>query len=124
MAVTGWKVDPADRTRLLELFPPAWPDVIADHVTLDAGATERTPLPPASVGKIVGHVDDGLGLQVLVVAVDGTTDRPDGSTYHISWSLDRARDCKPVESNEVIARLGFELLDQSLPVRLIPARLS
>ena len=27
----------------------------------------------------------------MVVELDGTTDRPDGSTYHITWSLGPGR---------------------------------
>lgn len=122
MAVTGWKLDPEERAALLARFPPAWPDVIADHVTLDAQAKRDTPLPRATEATIVGTIDDGEGLQALVVAIDGTTDRPDGSTYHITWSLDRKRGRKPVQSNEVIAKLGWRPLDAPLPIRIIPAR--
>src|SRR3546814_9902597 len=51
-------------------------------------------------------VDDGEGLQALIVSIDGSTDRPDGSTYHITWSLDRSRGRKAVQSNDVIAERG------------------
>ena len=122
MAVTGWKVDADDRQRLLARFAPRWPDVIADHVTLDAKADVRTPLPSSVSAQIVGEFDDGEGLQALVVAVDGSTDRPDGSTYHITWSLDRSRGRKPVESNDVIRARGWRPLKQPVPVALIPAR--
>lgn len=87
MAVTGWKLDAADRPRLLARFPPRWPDVIADHVTLDADAAQDGPLPHDVRAQIVGHADDGRGLEALVVAIDGSTDRPDGGTYHISRAL-------------------------------------
>lgn len=122
MAVTGWKLDSATRQTLLELVVPTWPDVIADHITLDAHSDRDMPLPQAGDAVIVGEIDDGQGLQALVVAIEGTTDRPDGSTYHITWSLDRTRGRKPVESNEVIARLGWRTLDAPLPIRIIPAR--
>ncbi len=58
----------------------------------------------------------------MVVTVNGAADRPDGSTYHITWSLDRARGREPVESNEVIARLGWRPLADPVPIRIIPAR--
>lgn len=122
MSVTGWKLDTQERQALLDRFPPAWPDVIADHVTLDAHAGSRTPLPEAREAIVVGIVDDGEGLQALVVSIEDTTDRPDGSTYHITWSLDRKRGRKPVESNAVIARLGWRELDDQRPIRIIPAR--
>lgn len=122
MIVTGWKLDRVDRAKLLERFAPEWPDVIADHVTLDAKARRDDPLPPVSRAEIVGSVNDGVGLQALVVAIDGSTDRPDGSTYHITWSLDRSRGRKPVESNTVIAERGWDGLDKPIPVRVTPAR--
>lgn len=121
MPVTGWLLDPEEREALLERFPPEWPDVVAHHVTLDARARDGAPLPTAERGEIVGGIDDGEGLQALVVAIEGTTDRPDGSTYHITWSLDRARGRKPVQSNEVIAARGYRALDDPVPIRLIPA---
>lgn len=122
MAVTGWKLDPEEREALLARFPPEWPDVVADHITLETDAGKDDPLPEAWVAEIVGGVDDGEGLQAMVVAIDGSTGRPDGSTYHITWSLDRARGREPVQSNEVIAARGWRPLDERVPIRIIPAR--
>lgn len=122
MRVIGWKLDRADRAKLLERLAPHWPDVIADHVTLDAHAAADAPLPPACRAEIVGSAGDGEGLQAMVVAIDGSTDRPDGGTYHITWSLDRARGRKPVESNAVIAAHGWQRFDRPIPVRVVPAR--
>ena len=120
--VTGWKLDATDRERLLERFRPAFPDVVADHVTLRTGTNASTPLPRETRGEVVGEIDDGAGVQALVVTIGGTTDRSDGSTYHITWSLDRARGRRPVESNAVIARLGWRSLPEPVPIRLHPAR--
>src|SRR3546814_15220437 len=52
------------------------------HVTLRVGATPETPLPRKPDALIVGRAADGQSLECLVVELDGTTDRPDGSTYH------------------------------------------
>ena len=120
--VTGWKLDTADRERLLEHFRPLFPDVVADHVTLRTGTNASTPLPRATCGQVVGEIDDGAGVQALVVRIGGATDRSDGSTYHITWSLDRSRGRRPVESNVVIARLGWRSLAEPISVRLRPAR--
>ena len=122
MSVTGWKLDEDQRSDLLKRFPPEWPDVVADHVTLDAQAATGAPLPTASKAEIVGGINDGEGLQAMVVAIDGETDRPDGGTYHITWSLDRARGRMPADSNAVIATRGWRPLDDPVSVRLIPAR--
>lgn len=120
--VTGWKLDEAERQRLLEICPPIFTDVVADHVTLRTGTNSQTPLPSARHGEIVGEIDDGAGVQALVVRIGGTTDRSDGSTFHITWSLDCARGRRAVESNAVIARLGWRSLPEPIPIRLKPAR--
>jgi hypothetical protein len=114
----GWLLDDADRHSLLTHFPPAWPDVVAHHVTLASGTT--APLPIETSGEVVGEVGDGEGLQALVVAIGGTTDRPDGGTYHITWSLDRAAGRQPVQSNDVIAARGWHAVDP-IPIRLEPS---
>ncbi|MBC7985831.1 MAG: hypothetical protein H7X93_04050 [Sphingomonadaceae bacterium] len=120
--VTGWKLADADRQKLLARFAPLFPDRIADHVTLDSEAGPDAPLPEETRADVVGEVDDGAGLEALVVAIGGTTDRPDGSTYHITWSLDRAAGREAVESNEVIARLGWRSIAEPIAIEIIPAR--
>jgi nudix-type nucleoside diphosphatase (YffH/AdpP family) len=101
---TGWLVDPRDREDLLGRFAPRYAEVVAHHVTFKSGGPD-TPLPAATEGEIVGEADDGEGVQALVVSIGGTTDRPDGSTYHITWSLGAGRDA--IESNPVIAERGW-----------------
>ena len=118
--VTGWKLPRDERSALLERFPPKYDDVIADHVTLNAGASPNSPLPPRPDARIVGRADDGESLECLVVELDGTTDRPDGSTYHITWSLGPGR--RAIESNAVLRDRGWENLSRPIPVDLQPAR--
>ena len=118
--VTGWKLPPSEREPLLARFPPKYENVIADHVTLRIGATPQTPLPRRPEAQIVGRADDGQGLECLVVKLDGTTDRPDGSTYHITWSLGPGR--KARESNDVLRDRGWDHIDAPIPVELEPAR--
>ena len=117
----GWLLDAAERAALLERFAPVYPDIIAHHVTLKMKARPRAALPPACSGAIVGEADDGAGVQCLVVEVEGSSVRPDGGIYHITWSLDPHRRRRPVESNGVIAWLGWRAVE---PVRiaLIPGR--
>ena len=118
--VTGWKLPPGEREPLLQRFPPKYDDVVADHVTLRVGATPETPLPPKPEARIVGRADDGKSLECLVVELDGTTDRPDGSTYHITWSLGPGR--KARESNDVLREEGWQAIEKPIPVELEPAR--
>ncbi len=98
----GWTLDRTERAALLDAFPPAYAEAVADHVTCKPDP-EREPL--STVGEIVGRADDGAGVEALVVRSGGTTDRPDGSTWHITWSLADGREAR--ESNTVIAARGW-----------------
>lgn len=119
--VVGWKLDRSDRAALLGRFPPRYAHVDADHVTLRGHTRPDEPAPPAVSAAVVGRADDQVGLECLVVAVDGVTRRPDGSTYHITWSLDREAGRKPVESNVVLTERGWTPMDSVIPIRLTPA---
>ena len=114
--VTGWKLPQDDRSRLLECFPAKYRNVIADHVTLRTGATPQTPLPPKPQAQVVGRADDSESLECLVVELDGTTNRPDGSTYHITWSLGPGR--KARESNDVLRDRGWQPIDEPIPISM------
>jgi hypothetical protein len=118
--VIGWKLDEAQRRELLQQFPPRFENVVADHVTLKAKVARDASLPCETEGEIVGRVDDGEGVEAMVVRIGGTTDRPDGSTYHITWSLAKGRRAK--ESNDVIARLGWTPVELPMPILLRPER--
>jgi hypothetical protein len=119
-SVTGWKLPPDERERLLARFPPRYENVIADHVTLRVGAMPETPLPRKPEARIVGRADDGRSLECLVIELDGTTDRPDESTYHITWSLGPGRNAR--ESNDVLRDRGWDALPAAIDVELEPAR--
>ena len=118
--VTGWKLPSDERELLLARFQPVYSNVIADHVTLNSDATPGTPLPREITARIVGRADDQAGVECFVVEIDGTTDRPDGSTYHITWSLGPGR--KARESNDVLRDHGWEPLPAAIHVDLEPAR--
>ena len=120
--VIGWAVDEGEREALLSRFPPRYPDAVAHHVTLQAKVARNTPVPPPVTCEIVGEADDGAGVQALVVRIDGTTDRPDGSTFHITWSLDKGRGRRAVQSNDVIRERGWTPLPEPVPVTVRPAR--
>ena len=114
---TGWLVDPAEREALLARFPPRYAIPVAHHVTLKFG--DHDAQPPGEVeAEIVGQADDGVGVQALVVAIDGDVARPDGGTFHITWSLAPARAAR--ESNAVLAAQGWSPIAPQTPVRLFP----
>ena len=117
--VTGWKLDRAQRDTLLARWPPKYRRAVADHVTLRANvpATARPPGPAAAC--IVGRTDDGKGVEALIVEIDGSIARPDGGTFHITWSLGDGRKAK--ESNDAIRDCGFERWPEVVELRLEPA---
>ena len=113
----GWSLDRGQREALLKRFPPRYDEAVADHVTLKFGDAAHR-LPTETAGEMVGEADDGAGVQAMVVRIGGTTDRPDGSTYHITWSLAPGRRAK--ESNEVIAAHRWRPFEAAVPVKLEP----
>jgi hypothetical protein len=118
MAEVGRLLHPDDRESLLAAIPPAYPRVVARHVALESGAPPAFALPGEAEGFVVGVADDGAGVQALVVEIGGTTERPDGSTCHITQSLAAGRDA--VESNHVIGERGWTPTPQRHRVRLEP----
>jgi hypothetical protein len=118
--VIGWKLDRVQRDELLRKFPAVYANAVADHVTLAVRAANDAPLPGETAGEIIGRADDGEGVEAMVVAISGTADRPGGGTYHITWSLAAGRAAK--QSNDVIARHGWERFDRPVPVTLVPSR--
>ena len=119
--VTGWKLPQVERDLLLQRFPPRYDNVVADHVTLVVGATPETPLPrEVDNAAVIGRADDDAGVECLVVEIDGSTDRPDGSTYHITWSLGSGRRAR--ESNDVLRDKGWDYVEAPIRVTLEPAR--
>ena len=114
----GWKLDPAAHLALIEEFPPRYGRYIADHITLPAAHDAALPQ-PAEEALVVGHADDGEGVEALIVALNGSTERPDGGTWHMTWSLGPGR--RAQESNAVIARCGWTALDPR-PLLVYPAK--
>ncbi len=80
------------RTRLLAVFPPKFPELRADHVTLQLGAAADAVLPDVRQISIVGVAADENIIQALVVEVDGVPASPKGRPYHITWSWDPAQE--------------------------------
>ena len=101
-------LDEQTRRKLAQTFPPKYPDFVGHHVTVQFGVPKDPSLPYGDVAdiEVVGYAEDD-GIEALVVKVNGELKRPDGKPYHITWSLDRARGRKPVDSNAVIAQKGF-----------------
>jgi hypothetical protein len=119
-SVIGWTLDAGERAALLRQHPPRYANVVAHHVTLATDAEDRD-LPPEVRAAIVGSGDDGSGVEAMVVTIDGDTARPDGSTFHITWSLGAGRRAR--DSNDVLKERGWDEFDHPIPITLTPARI-
>ena len=114
---TGFELDRKSRQMLLDQLPPKFSDVIAHHITYKFGVGEEAiPANPNSA-EIVGYASDD-SLEAYVVAINGKTARPDGKTLHITWSLDRSKGRKPVQSNNLIAG-GWQKI-KPIPINVSP----
>lgn len=103
-AYTAYELSDESKKELKNRFPPKYPDFIGHHITVEFGVpydTNLIPLKPKEV-KVVGYKEDLKGLEALVVSVDGKTKRKDGGVYHITWSLDKSKGFKPVDSNKLL----------------------
>jgi len=114
----GWLLPQEQREKLLEMFPPQHHQVVAHHCTLKFGVDSNVRLPEENIGYVVGVADDNQGVQALVLSIGGMTTRPDGGTYHITWSLNPDR--KAVESNKVISQFGWTPVTPFEKIVLIP----
>lgn len=94
------------RSKILSVFPPKYSEAIAHHITYK-GVVSELPTPEDEF-MVVGYADNGESLEAAVVAVNGSTARPDGSTYHITISLDRDKGVKPMHSNDLLAEKGYQ----------------
>lgn len=106
------------RKTLMDIFKPKYSRTVAHHVTVQFGNVTEDSVPDAADIEVVGYIDSGDGLEALVVSVNGAVDRPDGSVYHITWSLQNGY--KPVDSNKVIKKYGYEYLVEPISIETIP----
>jgi hypothetical protein len=113
----GWLLPVVERDKLLEIFPAAYPMLIAHHCTLQYGVKEDFPLPTETWGEVMGESVDDAGVQALVVRIGGTVRRPSGGIFHITWSLRKGR--RAAESNNVIATHGWLPCDP-IKIDLVP----
>lgn len=100
---TAYQLTESSRQSILALFKPKYSSVICHHITVKFGVPSNAPLPPKTKDiQVVGYIDNKDGLEVLLVSIDGKTDRENGQKYHITLSIDRDKGYKPVDSNKVI----------------------
>jgi hypothetical protein len=95
----GYELEAGSRQKLIDLFPPKYPNFIGHHITEQFGMKDgEIPKQPQKV-FVVGYIDNGEDVEGLLIEIDGTTVRPSGGQYHITWSIDRSKGAKPVHTN-------------------------
>ena len=96
---TGYEIDQDSRSKLAQLYPPKYPNFMGHHITEAFGVKDGSvPEQPQQI-LVVGYINNGEDVEGFVVEIDGTTARPDGGTYHLTWSIDRSKGAKPVHTN-------------------------
>lgn len=111
---TAFLLSESIRKQLLSTIAANYSEVIADHITYQFGAKDFGSLFHPKVIEAHTIIDNQKGLQALAITVDGKQFRPDGSPYHITWSLDPLQ-FKAVDSNTLIQ----EFLDNKLDAQCI-----
>lgn len=126
MGYSCWTISPDSRETILEHFEPAFPDVIAHHVTHQFGGKTA---PDAATCHVIGRIIDPAGVDVLLVRIDTgngpTSIRDDGKVYHMTFSIDRNRGKKPVHSNDAIEtyfdKSEHSVFGEPIPILITPA---
>lgn len=90
--------------KLKELFNQDYPDFIGHHITVNFGVQANAEIPPETDDIYVIGVASQDGVQALLVSIDGNVERPNGGLYHVTWSIDKSKGKKPVDSNKIIHR--------------------
>lgn len=126
MAYSGYEITDADRVALLSKFPGMFPDFIGHHVTWEFGTNENSELPPADVRLFVsGHAYGYVPAECLTITMrypDGseTVFRPDGRQLHLTWTIDRERGAKPVDSNKTLHYGTIDLVSDAYELTVVP----
>ena len=88
MSYTCYKLDTDSRKQLMQLFPPKYPAIRYDHITIAMFDGKAQKPEPAQSVEIVGIANDGNGIEAFIAKVNGSIRRPDGSIWHITASFD------------------------------------
>lgn len=113
----AFEIDAPSRAEILSIASGKFRKKDCHHITVAFNVTEEScnelmeSLKDASL-EVVGY-QSGEGIDCVAVEVNGSTHRPDGSTYHITISL--APGHKPFESNALLRQQGIQ---QIIPITI------
>ncbi len=89
------------RQHLLSCFPPTYPEVHADHMTIifkpDELSVQNSPIGKKVRLRVLGHAQND---RVQAIAVEGVLSK--NNHAHITVSVDKAKGGKPVDSNRML----------------------
>lgn len=99
---TGYELTEQSRNMLAKEFPPTNPTWLGHHITEKFGVPSDQPPPePPSKVVVIGYLEAD-GIEGFLVSIDGDTNRPSGGKYHITWSIDKEKGRKPVDTNKLV----------------------
>jgi hypothetical protein len=110
---SGWLISNNSIQQIKNLFEQTHPDFIGHHVTYMFG--DDSELSPEATLKIIGQCTTNK-IQCFVITVNDEIIRPDGNLYHLTWSIDKSKGAKPVDSNKAIIEYGFVHLDKPIEI--------
>lgn len=115
-AFSAYNLSKDARDRLLKTFPSKHKRVIAHHATHEFGIPFNTLPPSRARARVVGYACDA-SMEVAVIEINGSVDRPDGNLYHVTLSLDPLRR-KPVDAIKLL-RKGWKKV-KPFPISVWP----
>ena len=109
MQYIAFNLSSSCREQVLARFKPRFEHVFAEHVTYLYGVDRNVdlhiemPKKPRSL-LAYAYASDDLGVEALLIEVDGQRMRSDGKPYHLTLSLAEGR--RQSDSNQVIEDFG------------------
>lgn len=105
----AYNLNARSRDEIINRFYPKFSKVVVHHITAAFNVSDKEPLPekPKKV-VVVGYACDEK-IECVVVEIDGVKTRSDGKLFHIT--LSHSAEAKPVMSNDLLQRQGFEPCD-------------
>ena len=84
---SGYELSEESRNKLKMLLVPIFNNFMGHHITEKFGVAADYPTPemPDSVVVVGRAIDKKLEVDALLVEINGSSNRPDGSKYHITW---------------------------------------
>ena len=96
MSTICYELSKESKAMLMAKFPPKYPEVRYDHVTIQMGGLGAKTPDPAQKVEVVGIADDGNGIEAFIVRVNDQPMRQDGRAWHITASFDSSKNAPVV----------------------------